>query len=182
MKKCNNCGNIVNDDAIYCSNCGQNSFELNVTNNNVVQNQIVSQPEMGMTYAIVYIVLLCLVVLVQIVNLKQNFSAGTLMMLLFIIATIVLLTMRMKAGRILAMILNVIYIITGSLLLIGGVFYGIFGKQLFLNFLEDTPYLTVVPYIHILVTFILFLCGVLFIIFGICSFIYFKKRACMYTK
>ena len=176
MKRCKACGSQVADTANNCPNCGSADLEVMAAMPQAPVNgvqpmmggypQAQAQPQMGMTYAVVYMVILGLSVIGNVMNLFSNFNIG---------ATIVLLAMRNKVGRILAMIQSVIEIINGVLF---GILAVIGGAAIE----EFAGELVAVEGLGTAIGAVFGVIAVISIAFGTCSFIYFKKRACMYTK
>lgn len=185
MKRCKACGSQVADTANNCPNCGSADLEVMAAMPQAPVNgvqpmmggypQAQAQPQMGMTYAVVYMVILGLSVIGNVMNLFSNFNIGTLIGVVFLGATIVLLAMRNKVGRILAMIQSVIEIINGVLF---GILAVIGGAAIE----EFAGELVAVEGLGTAIGAVFGVIAVISIAFGTCSFIYFKKRACMYTK
>lgn len=182
MKKCNMCDNQVEDNISTCPKCGnQNLIQVE----NQVQSQMPQQPmsnkesvnnNMSMTFATVFMVILGIGILGSVINLLSEFSIENLIDIAFSGATLYFLYKRAKVGRILAMIMGIFDIIGGALVAIGGIV-----------FMAGSTYLS--AYVDIDLTslgtifgFIMIALGGGIIAYGICTFIYFKKRISIYIN
>ncbi len=210
MKRCRACSSQVADTANNCPNCGSADLEVmampqqpyydqSMMNGGQPQVQPMmnggypqapvngAQPMMGgypqdqgqsqkgMTYSVVYMVILGLFLITNIRKLSDGFNVGTLIDVALFESTIVLVAMRKKAGRILAMIQSALQtfngILIGILAIIGGETIKEVANQILAIDGSGTYIITVFV-----------ASSILSIAFGVCSFIYFKKRASMYTK
>ncbi len=183
MKRCKACGSQIADTANNCPKCGSADLEVMAAPQPAPFNGVQpmmggypqAQPQMGMTYAVVYMVILGLVLMGNAKNLFSDFYIGDLIAAVFLAATIILLAMRNKVGRILAMIQSVIVILEGVLFGILAIIGGAAIEELAGEILA-------VDGLGAALGAVFGIAAAISIAFGTCSFIYFKKRACMYTK
>ncbi len=195
MKKCNACGSQVADNYTNCPNCGSPSLvSLNPAPVQPMPQQVPVQPMQGqmmgqqpmmgapaqgsmpMTFAMVYMVLLGLGAVSNLISLFTNeFSVGTLISVVFAAATVYFLYIRSKVGRILAMIQGVLEAVGGGILVLLGILFMV-GFGALAAEVEAFAALGAAFGIVFIVL------GALLIAYGVCVFIYFKKRACMYVK
>ena len=138
MKKCNMCGNTVNDSLPVCPNCGSNNLQpLNNVANNLngginpqvnmpnqpmpnLNQQMPIQGNMPMTYATVFMALIGMGAVSNLCSSIKDFSIATLIAAAFAGLTIFFLYKRTKVGRILAMVYSVFEAIAGFFFLILG--------------------------------------------------------------
>lgn len=201
MKKCNACGSSLNDDVMNCPNCGSSNFTAEVQMQQPVQQTVqpmgqqsmsqmpVGQMPMGqqpmmqpaavagnmpMTYATVYMVFTAISAVTSLFSLFSDFNVSTLIGVIFSAAVAFFLFKRMKVGRILAMIESVFTSVVGGILVLLGILFavGFTAIDLGAEFAAVGGILG-----GILAVF-----GIAMLVVGICSFIYFKKRACMYIN
>lgn len=199
MKKCNACGSTLNDEVNNCPNCGSNSFtvemaqqpspqpvqqpmgQMPMNHQPMMQQQPMMQPgpavptgNMPMTYATVYMVFSAISVLGSIGSLLNDFSISGLISVIFSAAVVYFLYKRMKIGRILVMIETVLQAVIGGIFVLLGILCSVGFTALNLG--------AELAAVGGILGVLLIVFGIGFLAFGICSFIYFKKRACMYTN
>ncbi len=182
MKKCNSCGSQVNDEVAACPNCGGTGFTYVQPAQPMPQppayNPPVMNPNAGnmpMTFATVYTVLLVIGVIMDIPTLVKDFSVSALISVLFSAALAFFLYKRMKVGRILVMISNILSAVIGIICTLVGILLAA-GMSVISTEVE------IIAALGAAVGFIFILVGAFVAVFGICSFIYFKKRASMYLN
>lgn len=186
------CGRQLPDNYVSCPNCGNTSLTINQTNQQNVNNNMQSgyqqpminvqsgisvQGNMSMTYATVYMVLLGIGMLGYIISFFNNFSVSNLAEIAYLGITIYFLYKRAKIGRILAIVLNIFSIVLGAFVLLFSILVKI-GVE-YIKLPEDYSY---IYKLGNWLSIILLVLGIIYLIFGICSTIYFKKRACMYLN
>ncbi len=180
MKKCNMCGQTFSNNLIACPNCGGTDYVDIGSQATVNQPMNVQNTNMPMAYAIFIIVILVLSSVSNFIQLLSDFQTTLLFLAIFQGATSIFLIMRSKIGRILALIYSVLEAIGGFLFLIMGLLI-----QLGVSLKSATAAEELGSFfpefgsaIGILITAV----GAGILAFGICTFIYFKKRKGMYLK
>lgn len=200
MKVCSMCGSQFQDNFNACPNCGNTNFGMMqqpMQGQQVPQQPIYSQqipqqgfqqtiygqqfPQQGnqqhvggnmpMTYAGVYMVLVGFSVITNLLSLLTDFNVGTLVGTAFSACVVYFLFKRSKTGRILVMIQNVLQMIIGGILILCGML-----------FLSGTSMIELNITLSGVFSLMFFIVGGGIFAWGICSFIYFKKRACMYIN
>ena len=126
---------------------------------------------MPMTYAVVYMVLVGFSVVSNFLSLFTEFNVGTLLGTAFSACVVYFLYKRSKVGRTLAMIQNVLQMIVGALVILCGIL-----------FLAGSAVIELDAALSGAFSLVFFILGGGIFAWGICSFIYFKKRACMYIN
>ena len=171
MKVCSMCGSQLQDNFNACPNCGNTNLGVM---QQPMQNQQMSQQVSGnmpMTYAVVYMVLVGLNVVFSCLSLFTEFNVGTLLGVSFSACVVFFLYKRSKVGRILVMIQNILQMIVGSLVMLGGILFLAGSSLIELDIALSGAF-----------SLIFFIFGGGILAWGICSFIYFQKRACMYIN
>ncbi len=198
MKRCNACGSRLNDDIMNCPNCGGNNFTAEMVQpmgqqpmnqqyapgygtpmgQQPMPGPAVPSANMPMTFATVFMVFAGISALSSLSTLVNEFNISTLIGVVYNVAMIYFLYKRTKVGRILAMIQTILQAILGGLLVLLGILFFVGFSALDLGTTSTGAGVAVGGIFGAVFVII----GIFCLIWGICSFIYFKKRACMYTN
>lgn len=178
MKKCNVCGQTFSNNLIACPNCG--GTDLVDLGSQATVNQPMNGQNMPMAYAIFIIVILWIGCIVNIVNIVNDFRVMYLILGIFEGLTAFLLMLKMKVGRIMVLIYSVLEAIGGGLILLMGLLYHVGYSALKYDYdaMVGAIYATLGSSLGI----IFIVMGAAILAYGICTFVYFKKRKGMYLK